>query len=288
MNHQQARSILGVASNATEEEITKAYRKMAMKHHPDRGGSEARFKELQEAMRVLATAESEPFTYKKAAEQEWTRTEEPSFKQGTRPPLDDLDEDTIGTMFGAKNRSNNRNFATGVKTETIVLTLQEAFKGCHRSVPIPNRHSLSGHPTSIHVPAGVYDGQVVETFVHSKEDKTVVQVRIASAFRVEWGHSDRINGGNIYNNLRIPVTDMILGGSVEVPMIDGGTVEITIPPGLAANSVLRIRDRGYWTFQGSNRRGDCLLTAVPIITTIKNMSHADRVRLEREIDEHYH
>ena len=45
--------ILGVEKNATQDELKKAFRKLAMKHHPDKGGDEAKFKEINEAYQVL-------------------------------------------------------------------------------------------------------------------------------------------------------------------------------------------------------------------------------------------
>jgi len=50
-------SILGVSKSSTEDEIKKAYRKLAMQHHPDRGGDEAKFKEIEEAYRVLSDSD---------------------------------------------------------------------------------------------------------------------------------------------------------------------------------------------------------------------------------------
>ena len=52
-------STLGVAPNASDDEIKKAYKKLAMKHHPDRGGDQAKFQEIQEAYDTLTTPDKQ-------------------------------------------------------------------------------------------------------------------------------------------------------------------------------------------------------------------------------------
>ena len=58
MTKNEARIILGVGSNPTADELKKAYRKMAMKHHPDKGGDEEEFKKLNSAYHLLTTGKT--------------------------------------------------------------------------------------------------------------------------------------------------------------------------------------------------------------------------------------
>lgn len=282
MNYREACRVLGVTEGALAADITRAYRKLAMKHHPDRGGAEEKFKELQEALKTIQRPEvQEPKRASPEPESDWEDRYD-TFKRDGRPPIPDLDEQTIGNMFGTKNKSSREN---NESIQTIVLTIHEAFKGCYKSSPIPNSNSISGTPTPIRIPAGVQNGQLIESF---KTPLHVIKVvaKIVSTFNIEWGNTDRINGGTISNYLYIPVTTMMVGGYINALMIDGGTVSIKIPPGLSANRVLRIRDRGYWTYQGSPYRGDCLLTAVPIIQQVKDLLPAERAILRKTLNEY--
>ena len=278
MNHNEAWAILGVLPSASKSEITRAYRKLAMKHHPDRGGDERKFKELQEALRTLDREPPKEQPREQKQQHYENNWELPKQSKQNRPPIDDLDEDFIGTMNGANFRAT-KSSPNGTVT-VLQLTIQEAFAGCTKSVPVSNRHSLSGTPTAVKIPAGCDAGKLVATFRNGIE-KHDVFIKIVSTWQLINDRNNLIHRGEVHNDLHIPVVTMIVGGTIKATMIDGGEVLISIPAGLQSNTRLRIRNRGYWTEQGSAYRGDCILKAVPIIQTLNSMSLAERELLRR-------
>ena len=72
---------------------------------------------------------------------------------------------------------------------------------------------------------------------------------------------------------------MILGGWQEVEMIDGGSVNVRIPPGLEANKFLKVKERGYWKDRRVYYRGDCLLQVIPLVQKIEDMKTEDAFEL---------
>ena len=127
--------ILGVSKNATKEEIKKAFRKLAHKHHPDKGGDEASFKDISEAYNVLSND-------KKRAEYD---TYGMSFSSGFQGGANDFDfssfrntadfSNIFETFFGGSRRkSRGADIAVDIE-----ITLAEAVYGVERKIELTHR-----------------------------------------------------------------------------------------------------------------------------------------------------
>ena len=133
--------VLGVARTATDDELKKAYRKLAVKLHPDknpddRQAAEERFKELVEAYQVLSDAE------RRAA---YDRFGHASFEQGGGPAGFDMGagfEDILGDLFGdffGTNRSRGRGRARRGQDlrYDLEIAFEEAAFGCEKTISVP-------------------------------------------------------------------------------------------------------------------------------------------------------
>jgi curved DNA-binding protein len=147
--------ILGVESTATEEDIKKAYRKMAMKHHPDRGGDQTEFQKIQEAYAILSDAQKR---------QQYDNPQQQNFNQfnGMPPNFEEILRSfgmggfrNVDDIFARQHRPHNRT----LNLQTTI-TLEDAFSG---KEIIANIQLPSGREQIINVkiPAGVQDGTVL-------------------------------------------------------------------------------------------------------------------------------
>ncbi len=261
---------LGVSSEATAKEITKAYRKLARKYHPDAtGGDDARFKEISAAYAVLGDEE------KRVEYDEVRRLGPQAFAPGGfagggtggfSVRVEDMGDagGFFSNLFGYGNRGGARMPMRGVDVESrLHLNFADAVTGVTTSVAVAVPESGTRR-TQVRIPAGVEDGQ---------------RLRIANK-----GGAGRNGGpaGDLWLNVEVsphetfgrdgknltitvPITypEAVLGGTVKVPTFDGGPVTLKVPPGTKSNTKLRVAGRGIETKRGT---GDLMVTveiAVP-------------------------
>lgn len=262
--------ILGVSKNATQEEIKKAYRKQALEWHPDRHkddkeAAERRFKEINEAYQVLSDPEKRraydqlghaafapggmgaggfegfPFTKTgKAGPFTYTYT---SF--GGSSPFSGFDFgdpfEIFEQFFGDSpfvGRSRKPRYS-------ITVDFMEAVKGCEKEVEI------GGKKRRIKVPPGVDEGSRIEfnDFILS------VNVLPHEVFERD--------GEDIFAKVVIPYSLAVLGGTINVPTIDG-EVKVRIRPGTKPGTMIRLRGKGAPRLRGGGRGDEYVRIAVAV------------------------
>ncbi len=266
-------AILGVSKDASQEEIKKAYRKLARKYHPDvnpgDAAAEERFKEISEAYHVLGDPErrkkydqmgpegfAQEFDLSEFAEQ-FGRF----FRGGGRGAAGfggfDLFEEIFGgggpgfATAGGGRRRRGRDV-----TAEVELSLREAVEGCRRVLTLPGP---GGRPRRItaRIPAGVSDGTRIRLRGRGEPGPgggppgdLYLRVRVRPDPRF------RLDGDNLRVLLPVTVYDAALGATLEVPTLDG-SARIQLPPGTRNGQVLRIRGKGAPRPGGA--RGDLLV-----------------------------
>lgn len=135
--------ILGISRNASEEEIKRAYRKLAMKHHPDRNpgnqAAEERFKELKEAYEMLSDNK------KRAAYNQYGHAGvDPNISHGSAgfSSFSEAFGDIFGDIFGQTNNTNNSSSDSNIHRGTdlqyrIEITLEQAANGYNTKIRVP-------------------------------------------------------------------------------------------------------------------------------------------------------
>ncbi len=276
--------ILGVSKDATQEEIKKAYRRLALKYHPDRnqGNKEAeeRFKEINEAYAVLSDPEKRrQYDQFGSAEFERRFSQEDIFRGFD---FEDIFRDLgIGGdifsrfFFGSRRRgginfgdifaqifgTNNfeRPFTHGRHGEgqadavlELPITPQEAIEGAEKIIYLGSL----GRPErlKVRVPPGSHEGRRLRVPGKGKlgpdgrKGDLYLQIKILDDPRYKRQGADLI----IDKNIRL--SEVALGTKIEVPTIDGRVVSVRIPPGTKPGTKLRLKGLGLPKEGG--RRGD--------------------------------
>lgn len=246
-------SILGVSKGATDEEIKKAYRQLASKHHPDKmpdaekAAAEVRFKEVKEAFEALETAE------KRAA------YDNPGFRQGIPPNMSDMDD--LLRAFRAAHEHQQRNAVPFVR---LNLQIDKAFSGC--TIPL----NLFGRSIAYVVRAGLPPGvgYVDEVPVEDRKRQVQVQLNIdAGRFKFKQiGSEDGFNfSGDLEGTLEVDALDILTGGFAYTEDFLGKRLQVRIPSGFDPKLRLKVAGHGYtnWLGDKPGPRGDLYLQVIP-------------------------
>lgn len=282
-------AILGIAKDASDADIKKAYRKLARQHHPDtnsgNSASEKKFKDISEAYSVLSDPD-ERQQYDAIRAMGGGARFAP---HGAGSTANGGFEDLFGGLFtgGGGRHSGGFSTAGGIPPEFADLfgggfggaggpagyqrapqkgadrtaTTSISFAGSIRGTTIGLREP-DGDVIDVRVPAGIKDGQKVRVrgkgqYGPAGNGDLMVTVNVKP-------HDFYTRDGD---NLRIhvPVTfpEAALGADIEVPTIDGDHVRVRVPAGTPSGRTLRVKGRGVKTSKGA---GDLLVTidvAVP-------------------------
>jgi len=261
-------TVLGVAKNASQEDIQKAYRALAKKFHPDLNPgnkeAEAKFKELSAAYDLLGDAEKRGrFDRGEIDESGAERPPRdfyrdhaggPSDRYTSDPGFSDFSgaDDIFAELFRRGRRSNVRMRGQDAHYKLDVDFL-DAVNGAKRQVTLPD-----GSVLNVSIPAGTRNGQVLrlrgkgEPGINGGEDgDALVEVSVRSHPMFTRKEDD------IHIDLPINLQDAVLGGRVSVPTPEG-SVMMTIPKWSNTGNVLRLKGKGVLRADGS--RGDEYVT----------------------------
>jgi len=262
--------VLGLSKSATAEEISKAYKKLARQHHPDRNPgdkqAEARFKEIQNAYDTL----SDP---KKKAMYDQFGTEMPQGAPGGGFPggfqfgpggaggqqMDpEMAQEIFRRMFGGGGGPGGG--ASGFEDLFGSFTGGARPRGRSRARPQPPAETLEvearvpfqtaalggtiglrigDREIDVKVPAGFEDGKKLRVAGQGEYGEDIV-VRV----RVDPHPYFRREGKDVLIDVPISIPEAVLGGKVEVPTINGKRVTVKVPPGTSSGSRIRLPGMG--------------------------------------------
>ncbi len=267
--------LLGVKKDATADEIKKAFRKLARKHHPDAGGDEEKFKQINEAYEVLSDSEK--------------RTQYDQYGQyfgGGMPPggaggaggwpgggfpgggggrgggyqsvnMGDLGD--LGDLFGSVFGGGGGGFGgsgfggrpqphRGADQEAkLDLTFAEAFSGTKKTM-----RSGAGSSVSVTVPAGATDGGKLRfkgKGAAGANGGPAGDLYVTTHIRRHPYYSR--DGADVIIDVPITFAEAVLGTEIRVPTPDGGKVKLKIPAGTQSGKVHRVRGKGAPKLNGS-------------------------------------
>jgi molecular chaperone DnaJ len=247
-------AILGVASTATPEEVTRAYRRLAKALHPDSGSGDAeRFKEIATAYEVIGdAAKRAEYDAVRASQAGWGTRASRSDDGAARGPwrrrsagsvFDDGMSDVLSDFF-AQTVRRRLDVTLGV-----VIDLDDADRGARFEVTGPQG------PVGVNVPAGVTSGARLKVAGKGErgDDGSVgdlyLEISIAADPRFER------DGDDLRVKVQVPYWTCVLGGEIEVASLRG-PVRVKVKAGTKDGAVLRMRGKGAARLGGGH--GDLL------------------------------
>ncbi|GIV89486.1 MAG: molecular chaperone DnaJ [Chloroflexus sp.] len=275
--------VLGVSRNASDDEIKRAYRRLARKYHPDvnRGDptAEARFKEINEAYQVLSDKEQRA-KYDRFGS-EFHRYEQTGFGGVDFSSQTDF-ADLFETLFG-----NRRTGGSGFNVrldgqdveQPVELTLEEAYHGTQRTLQFANPNGTP-RTITVKIPAGIDTGKRVRVpgegapgLNGGRRGDLYLVVTVTPHSRFER------KAGDLYTTVPVSMYTLLLGGQVQLPLLSGKTLTLTIPPQTQNGRVFRITGQGM-PLMHSPQYGDLYVTVSAVLPT--NLSPEAR-RLVEEL-----
>jgi curved DNA-binding protein len=248
MDHYQT---LGVAKNATPDDIKKAYRRLASIHHPDKGGDTAMFQKVEEAYRVLSDPQQRQ-AYDNPQPQGFG-----GFPGGFSFSTNGFDiNDLMGQMFGM-HHSHPRQPQRPTYRTLMNITLEQVFSGSEQVIQLQTQNGVQ--TAKIQIPQNVENGGQL------RYDNLVPNATLLVEFRIQPHYKFERRGFDLYSTINVSVLDLIVGTSVEFTTISGRTLEVTIPPKTQPNSMLRVSGEGM---HRQNARGDQILLIKSFIPDI--------------------
>ena len=301
--------LLGVEKSASPEEIKKAYRKLALKHHPDRnkGNKEAeeQFKKISEAYAVLSDKEKrQQYDTVGSAGFQQRYSQEDIFRNAD---LGDILRE-FGINFGG-GRATFRSSGTGggifdemfrqpgtggrprhgfqdarqqqqVKGNDLSLelpiTLSEVLTGAEKTISLSR--GSGAEKVSVKIPAGIETGKKLR--ISGKGSPSPMGGPSGDLYlliKVEPHKIFTREGAHLSMDLQIPYSSAVFGAEVEVPTLEGKQLKVKVPPGCQPQAKLRLRKHGLPDSGGA--RGDLLVKIV--VAVPKDLSDEQRELVNR-------
>lgn len=226
-------TILGVERSATQDEIKRAYRKLAAQHHPDKGGDTAKFQEVQAAYETL----SDP----NLRQQYDMRGKNPTF-EGFNPFANagNSSFEDFFAQFGFGRQTRRQAYSA-----VVFITLEQIANGSSENLQL---NFPQGQKTfKIDIPRGVEDGQQI------RYDNLLPDSSLIIQYRVKQHPVFTKRGPDLYMSKQVNVFDMIIGTVIIVNDIYEKELEVSIPANTKNGAMIRLSGRGLPTNSG---RGD--------------------------------
>lgn len=251
-------TILGVERTATQDEIKRAYRRLAKAHHPDSGGDAEKFKQINEAYSTIGD--------------EQKRRE---YDRGPRISANDFSfhtqdsqafQDFFHNIFGASAGFHHSQYAPPRNKDlraTIEVDVESVISAQRRTLHL--KTGRSERTVEVDIPAGVNDGATIryrgfgqDILTQAPPGDLVVTIRVRDTERF------RRIGADVHSRIAVDAIDAIVGTTVEFEGIDGSKLNVYVPAGAQHGQMLRLMHRGLPVYN-SDQRGHLYLQVTIVI-----------------------
>lgn len=271
MEYKDYYSILGVSKSASQDEIKKAFRKLAVKYHPDKNPgnktAEEKFKEITEANEVLSDPEKRKQYDRLGAN--WKQYQNTGFDQsagrgGPRYTYNTQEgdgseffggsgfSDFFESFFGS-GRQRSGGFGFGSPESDLAgevpISLEEAYHGTERII------NADGQRIKVKIKPGAYDGLKLKVKGKGQKGSSGKAGDLYLTIRVQPGQEYERKGNDLYMNAPVDVFKALLGGKQEITTLSG-KINITLPEGTQNEKVVRLKGKGMPVYGEPDQHGD--------------------------------
>ena len=268
--------VLGVAKNATAEEIKKAYRKLARKHHPDLNPNDKeahkKFQQINEANEVLSDPEkrkkydqygkdwqhAEQFEKARQSQQgqyqdrgQWEQAFTGNFSEGD---FSDFFESLFGGSSSGRTRSRQTKFRGEDYHAELQLKLTDVYKTHQQTF------TVNGKNIRITIPAGTEDGQKIKIRGHGGPGINGGPAGdLFITFHITNNTPFKRSGNDLYTTSEIDLYTAVLGGEIMIDTLDG-KVKLNVSPGTQNGTKIRLKGKGFPVYKNEGQFGDLFVT----------------------------
>ncbi|RAI99771.1 curved DNA-binding protein [Chitinophaga skermanii] len=276
MDYKDYYKVLGVEKTATADAIKKAYRKLAVKYHPDKNPddklAEEKFKEINEAYEVLSDEEKrkkyDAFGenwryYEQAGGQEgnfdWSKwqgangggqyqyqgnMEDMFGGGGGGEHFSDFFEHLFGGGFSGRSRGGRTRSSRGRDINaSMSISISDAINGATKQIEV------NGLKLNLKIKPGTYEGQILRLKGKGEPGRNNNEAGDL-LISISIDHSGyEISGNDIYSDIQIDIYTAILGGKVQVNT-PSGALQLSIPAGTDSGRLFRVKGKGMPNAQG--------------------------------------
>jgi len=245
-------STLGVSRNASQEEVKKAYKKLAMKHHPDRGGDESKFKQINEAY--------EQITNPQPQQQQFHSNGPFEFHFGGGAPQD-IFEQFFSQGFGNGPFTQQRR-GPGRKNKdlriNVNVTLKDTLEKQHKTVSVQTTKG-DRFTVDIEIPRGVTNGTAIK-YAQQGDNlfDSLPRGDLYVIITIQPDANFSIQGSTLIYHLELSAIEAITGCKRIIEGIDGKKFDMTIPPATQYGQRFNFSGQGLYQLN-TGERGDMIV-----------------------------
>lgn len=256
-------STLGVNKNASADEIKSAFRKLAKQHHPDLGGDQAKFQQINEAYETLSDPQ------KRAAYDNPRPQHGFGFGGGQGPNWGTAFEDDFFSVFmnaagmpHGRRQQRNGNIRLGVD-----ITLDSILQDQKKTIRV---NTGSGtEDVEVNIPRGIRSGAVISykgmgqrVYSNQPAGDLLVEIRVRNDPKFQRRDDDLVS------NVEISAIDAMIGTEIDFETITKKIVRVSIPPGTQPNTTMRLANNGLPRMNSAGQGHQYLLINVKIPTNL--------------------